>query len=63
MPTTSTLAVQGAIGQVKGAARATRRQGLVPGVIYGGQQDATLIALEPKTLKSLMHDRPSRPTS
>jgi len=28
----------------------------VPGVIYGGNQDATLIALEPKILVSLMHD-------
>ena len=29
----------------KGAARATRRQGLVPVVIYGAKQDATLAAL------------------
>jgi large subunit ribosomal protein L25 len=32
----------------KGAARATRRQGKVPGVIYGAKQTPTLIALEPK---------------
>ncbi|MFT8932931.1 50S ribosomal protein L25, partial [Acetobacter syzygii] len=32
----------------KGAARATRRAGLVPGVIYGGKQEATLIALDPR---------------
>lgn len=56
MPTTSTLAVQGRDRAGKGAARATRRQGLVPGVIYGGQETATLIALEPKILVSLMHD-------
>ncbi len=56
MPTTSTLAVQGRDRAGKGAARATRRNGLVPGVIYGGSQEATLIALEPKILKSLMHD-------
>jgi large subunit ribosomal protein L25 len=56
MPTTSTLQVQGRDRAGKGAARATRRQGLVPAVIYGGQQEATLIALEPKTLKTLMHD-------
>jgi large subunit ribosomal protein L25 len=56
MPTTSTLQVQGRDRAGKGAARATRRQGLVPGVIYGGQQEATLIALDPKTLKTLMHD-------
>ena len=56
MPKTSTLQVQGRDRAGKGAARATRRQGLVPGVIYGGREEATLIALEPKTLNTLMHD-------
>jgi large subunit ribosomal protein L25 len=32
----------------KGAARATRRDGRVPAVIYGAKQDATLIALDPR---------------
>lgn len=32
----------------KGAARATRRAGLVPGVIYGGKKEPTLIALDPR---------------
>jgi large subunit ribosomal protein L25 len=32
----------------KGAARATRRGGLVPGVVYGAKQEATLIALDPR---------------
>ncbi|MBO1326545.1 50S ribosomal protein L25/general stress protein Ctc [Acetobacter sp. TBRC 12305] len=32
----------------KGAARATRRAGLVPGVVYGGKQEPTLIALDPR---------------
>ena len=32
----------------KGAARATRRQGLVPAVIYGAKQEAALIALDPR---------------
>ncbi|MCK8785648.1 50S ribosomal protein L25/general stress protein Ctc [Roseomonas sp. NAR14] len=32
----------------KGAARATRREGLVPAVIYGAKQEATLIALDPR---------------
>ncbi len=32
----------------KGAARATRRAGKVPAVIYGAKQDATLIALDPR---------------
>jgi large subunit ribosomal protein L25 len=38
----------------KGAARATRRNGLVPGVIYGGKQAPTLIAIEPKHLVAEM---------
>ncbi|MFT8516268.1 MAG: 50S ribosomal protein L25/general stress protein Ctc [Acetobacter persici] len=32
----------------KGAARATRRAGLVPAVIYGGKKEPTLIALAPR---------------
>ena len=34
----------------KGAARATRRAGLVPGVIYGAKQDPSLIALDPRII-------------
>ncbi|TDH58291.1 50S ribosomal protein L25/general stress protein Ctc [Dankookia rubra] len=32
----------------KGAARATRREGLVPAVIYGAKQEATLVSLDPR---------------
>ncbi len=32
----------------KGAARATRRDGLVPAVIYGARQEPSLIALDPR---------------
>ena len=32
----------------KGAARATRRAGKVPAVIYGGKQEPNLIALDPR---------------
>ena len=32
----------------KGAARATRREGKVPAVIYGAKKEATLIALDPR---------------
>jgi large subunit ribosomal protein L25 len=39
----------------KGAARATRRQGLVPGVIYGDKKSATPIAFEPRALWSEMN--------
>lgn len=34
----------------KGAARATRRAGKVPAVIYGGHQEPSLIALDPRTV-------------
>jgi len=34
----------------KGAARATRRAGKVPGVIYGAKQKPTLIALDPRVI-------------
>jgi large subunit ribosomal protein L25 len=34
----------------KGAARATRRAGKVPAVIYGAKQEPTLIALEPRAI-------------
>lgn len=39
----------------KGAARGTRRNGLVPGVIYGAKQAPSLIAIEPKHLIAEMH--------
>ena len=39
----------------KGAARATRRQGKVPGVIYGARQAPTLIALDPRTVLKEIH--------
>ncbi len=39
----------------KGAARATRRQGKVPAVIYGAKQAPTLIALDPRTVLREIH--------
>lgn len=39
----------------KGAARQTRRDGRVPGVIYGNKQDPLMISLEPKNLVRLLH--------
>ena len=39
----------------KGAARATRRQGRVPAVIYGARQAPTLISLDPKTVLRQIH--------
>jgi large subunit ribosomal protein L25 len=37
-------------GAGKGAARSTRRAGLVPGVIYGNKETPVLIAMEPRHL-------------
>ena len=39
----------------KGAARATRRQGKIPAVIYGAKLTPTLIALEPKLIMKELH--------
>lgn len=39
----------------KGAARQTRRDGRVPGVIYGNKQDPLMISLDPKNLVRLLH--------
>jgi large subunit ribosomal protein L25 len=39
----------------KGAARATRRAGEVPAVIYGAKQEASLIALDPRIIVREMH--------
>jgi large subunit ribosomal protein L25 len=39
----------------KGAARATRRAGKVPGVVYGGNQQPTLIALDPRDIMRELH--------
>ncbi|HTR16634.1 MAG TPA: 50S ribosomal protein L25/general stress protein Ctc [Acetobacteraceae bacterium] len=39
----------------KGAARATRRAGKVPAVIYGAKQEPTLIALDPRLVMRELH--------
>ena len=39
----------------KGAARATRREGLVPAVIYGAKQEATLVSLDPRDVMKELH--------
>src|SRR4029079_16991016 len=39
----------------KGAARATRRQGMIPGVIYGGGEPPLSIALDYKALDLKIH--------
>jgi large subunit ribosomal protein L25 len=39
----------------KGAARATRRAGKVPAVVYGGKQEPNLIALDPRVVIRELH--------
>ncbi|CAA7624394.1 50S ribosomal protein L25/general stress protein Ctc [Magnetospirillum sp. UT-4] len=39
----------------KGAARATRREGKVPGVIYGAKQDPICIAIDPRIIWAELH--------
>jgi large subunit ribosomal protein L25 len=39
----------------KGAARATRREGKVPGVIYGAKQEPRLIAVDPRVVMRELH--------
>ena len=38
----------------KGAARACRREGRVPGVIYGGKKDPVMISLDPVELSKAL---------
>lgn len=38
----------------KGAARACRREGRVPAVIYGGKKDPVMISLDPVELKKAL---------
>jgi large subunit ribosomal protein L25 len=39
----------------KGGARSSRRDGLIPGVIYGDKQPPMMIAVEPKSVEREMH--------
>jgi large subunit ribosomal protein L25 len=39
----------------KNEARRTRRDGRVPGVLYGGGKDATAISVEPRALLKILH--------
>ena len=39
----------------KGGARSSRRDGLIPAVIYGDKQPPLMIAVEPKSIERVMH--------
>ena len=57
MPEITTLSAERRARAGKGAARATRRMGRVPGIIYGGNQDPMLISLEPRELSRALAKR------
>ena len=39
----------------KGGARSSRREGLIPAVIYGDKQPPVMIAVEPKSIERELH--------
>jgi large subunit ribosomal protein L25 len=57
MPEITTLSAERRARAGKGAARATRRMGRVPGIIYGGDRDPILISLEPRELSRALAKR------
>jgi large subunit ribosomal protein L25 len=57
MPEITTLSAEWRARAGKGAARATRRMGRVPGIIYGGDRDPMLISLEPRELSRALAKR------
>jgi large subunit ribosomal protein L25 len=57
MPEITTLSAELRASAGKGAARATRRSGRVPGIIYGENKDPVLISLEPRELSRALANR------
>lgn len=57
MPEITTLSAESRARAGKGAARAARRMGRIPGVIYGDKQDPVLISLEPRELSRALANR------
>ena len=57
MPEITSLTAERRVRAGKGAARATRRMGRVPGIIYGGKQEPVLISLEPRELSRAVANR------
>lgn len=55
MATYTTIEAEARARAGKGAARATRRAGMVPAVIYGAHQPPELIALDPRIVLREMH--------
>jgi large subunit ribosomal protein L25 len=57
MPEITTLSAEPRADAGKGAARATRRSGRVPGIIYGDHKDSVLVSLEPRELSRALANR------
>ena len=57
MPAVESIRAEARDRAGKGAARATRRDGRVPAVIYGDKKEPTLISLDPKELDRLVHKK------
>ncbi len=57
MPEITSLSAELRARAGKGAARATRRAGRVPGIVYGGKQDPTPISLDPRELSRALAKR------
>jgi large subunit ribosomal protein L25 len=57
MPEITTLSAERRSQAGKGPARATRRKGRIPGIIYGGDRDPMLISLEPRELSRALAKR------
>jgi large subunit ribosomal protein L25 len=57
MPEITTLSAERRAQAGKWAARATRRMGRVPGIIYGGDRDPMLISLDPRELSRALTKR------
>ena len=57
MPEITTLSAERRAQAGKGAARATRRAGRVPGIIYGGDQEPLPISLELRELSRVVVKR------
>jgi large subunit ribosomal protein L25 len=55
MTGTKSLAAMAREGRGKGAARSVRREGRIPGVIYGGGDAAELISLDDRELNKLIY--------
>src|SRR3954451_3791776 len=55
MATVTTIEAEGRERAGKGAARASRRAGMVPAVIYGAKQAPTLCQLDPRLIMRELH--------